>query len=330
MKLRIGDKVRFLNETGEGVITRFKDKDNVYVEIGEGFEIPFPVKQLVPIHTELILNPDADNLDINPESISSEAIFLVLEPDHDMPLLVSDFHIYLFNSSSYQMMFTYSIKDGAYYQTLKHGEVGPLQKVFLKTVKLNFFKEFNYHKLECLLFKNQHYKSQIPIAEVVYIDSKTLDGTALIKHDQFKNRIYTYLLKDEFLNSESIEQSLTEDDMNRVRSIKERQPVTNQSKSHKHYLRNLEKEVDLHIEELVDNPSLLNNHDMLNIQIARFEKELDQAIEKGLRQIVFIHGVGNGRLKQEIQKRLKHRTELSYQDASYKLYGFGATQVDLH
>ena len=32
MKLRIGDKVRFLNEVGEGTVTRFKDKETVFVD----------------------------------------------------------------------------------------------------------------------------------------------------------------------------------------------------------------------------------------------------------------------------------------------------------
>jgi hypothetical protein len=38
MKLRIGDKVRFLNEVGEGVITRFKDKETVFVEMQDGLK----------------------------------------------------------------------------------------------------------------------------------------------------------------------------------------------------------------------------------------------------------------------------------------------------
>ena len=58
MKLRIGDKVRFLNETGEGVVSRIKDKLSVFVEMPDGFEIPYLAAQLVPIHTELIIDKD--------------------------------------------------------------------------------------------------------------------------------------------------------------------------------------------------------------------------------------------------------------------------------
>ena len=56
MKLRIGDKVRFLNEQGGGIITRYKDKETVFVEIEDGFEVPYPVKFLVVTKTDLIVH----------------------------------------------------------------------------------------------------------------------------------------------------------------------------------------------------------------------------------------------------------------------------------
>lgn len=329
MKLRIGDKVRFLNETGEGVITRFKDKEMVFVEVSDGFEIPYLIKQLVPIHTELILNTEVDNIDINPETAVNDAIYFVIEPDHEMPLLVNEYNLYLFNSSSYILMYSYSVKDDSYFQTLKHGEVGAYQKVLLKQVKMNFFKEYAYHKIECILFKNSHFKTQLPVAEIIFVNQKNLNETGLIKHDEFKFPVYAFLLKDEFIVSENIQQDLTQEDVRKLQSIKEFRSTSKTSKSHKEQLKKLEKEVDLHIEELVENTSGMNNHQILSIQLERFEKELDKAIASGMKKIIFIHGVGNGRLKHEIQSLLKSTPGVSFQDGSYKLYGFGATQVNI-
>ena len=335
MKLRIGDKVRFLNETGEGVITRFKDKDMVFVEVSDGFEIPYLIKHLVPIHTELIINTEIDNIDINPETAVNDTIYFVIEPDHELPLLVSEYNLYLFNSSSYILMYSYSVKDESYFQALKHGEVGAYQKVLLKQVKLNFFKEFAYHKIECLLFKNSHFKTQLPIAEIIFVNHKNLNETsagaasALIKHEEFKNAVYAFLLKDEFFVVENVLQDLSEEDVKKLQSIKEFKSSSKTSKSHKPQLQKLETEVDLHIDELTDNTTGMTNHEMLSIQLERLEKELDNAIAVGMKKIVFIHGVGNGRLKQEIQNILKSTDGVTYQDASYKLYGFGATQVNI-
>lgn len=329
MKIRIGDKVRFLNETGEGVITRFGDKNTAYVEMPDGFEIPYPVKHLVPIHTELIINSEAENLDLNPESGVTDALYFVIEPDHELPMLVSDYNIYLFNSSSYNLLFSYSIKDEAYFQTLKHGEIGAYQKILLKTVKSSFLKEYSYHKMECLLFKNVHYRAQIPVSETIFVNPSNLTPKSLIKHEEFKLPVYAFLIKDEFIVSQNVEQDLSSEDIARLKKLKEANSFQKTSRSHKEQLKNLEKEIDLHIEELVDNINGLSSHEMLNIQLEKFEKELDKAMESGVKKIVFIHGVGNGRLKTEIHNALKATPGVTFQDGSYKLYGFGATQVNI-
>lgn len=330
MKLRIGDKVRFLNETGEGVITRFKSKDSVFVEMPDGFEIPYLIQQLVPIHTELILNPEVENIDIVAESTLLECVYFIIEPDHELPLLVSDYKFYLFNSSSYNMAFTYSIKDDMHYQTLKHGELGAYQKVLLKTVKKNFFQEYAYHKVECLFFKNTHYKNQFPIAEVLFINDRVLKENVLAKHNEFKYPVFAFVLKDDFMDKEKIERHLDAEDITRLKAIKEFRQPSKTSVSNKQKQKELQKEVDLHIEELVESYRGLTNTQMLNIQIEHFEKELDKAFETGLKKIVFIHGVGNGRLKQEILSILKTIDGISFHDASYKKYGFGATEVLIH
>ncbi len=329
MKLRIGDKVKFLNETGEGIVTRIKDNATVFVEMPDGFEIPYLIKQLVPIHTELIINNDAENIELTPDANIADAIYFVIEPDHEMNLLMNEYSLYLYNASAYNIMFTYSIKDDAYFQTLKNGEAGPYQKILLKQVKINFFKEFKEHKIDILLFKKTHFKSQIPISEVVYITPDNLSKSSTIKHPEFKFPVYAFLLKDEFETSKKIEVKLTDTDISKLRSIKEFISKDKISKSHKEYLKSLEKEVDLHIEELIDSTQGMTNHEILSIQMEKFEKELDAAISKGMKKIIFIHGVGNGRLKQEIQSVLKATKGLTYHDASYKEYGFGATQVNI-
>ncbi len=329
MKLRIGDKVRFLNEKGEGVVSRIKDNTTVFVEMSDGFEIPYLASQLVAIYTELIVDKNTDNIELIPDANIADAIYFVVEPDHEMQLLMNEYNIYLYNASAFNMLYTYSIKDDEYYQALKNGNVGPYQKVLLKQVKLQFFKDFNQHTIEAILFKNTHYRRQIPISESVFIDTKNLSTADTIKHSEFKFPVYAFLLKDEFMTTQTVEAILNDEDIKRLKTIKEFKTKEKVSRSHKEYLRSLEKEVDLHIEELVDSTKGMGSHEMLSIQLERFEKELDGAIAKGMKKIIFIHGVGNGRLKQEIVKVLKTVKGITYQDGSYKEYGFGATQVNI-
>jgi hypothetical protein len=329
MKLRIGDKVRFLNETGEGKVSRIKDKNTVFVEMPDGFEIPYLVKQLVPIHTELIIDRDTENIELSPEAQLTDAVYFVIEPDHELQTLVTDYRLYLFNASSFNMLYSYSIKDGEYYQTLKHGELGAYQKVLLKQVKLAYFKDYQYHKIDCLLYKNGFFKAQLPIAEIIYVSPTTLHESRTIEHEEFEFPVYGFVLKEEFLNTREVEYTLSTEDIQRIKSIKEFKSRATVSRSKKEYLKSLEKEVDLHIEELTKNTAGLSNYEMLNIQLEKFEKELDDAIAKNMKKIVFIHGVGNGRLKQEILAILKVTKGITYHDASYKDYGFGATQVNI-
>ncbi len=329
MKLRIGDKVRFLNEVGEGVITRFKDKETVFVEMADGFEIPYLNKHLVPIHTELILNPEVENIEMELETILSDSIYFIIEPDHEMPSLVSDYKFYLFNSSSYNVMFSYSVKDDECFQTLKHGELGAYQKVFLKQVKKNFFKEYAYHKIECLFYKNMHYKSQIPLAEILYINDKIMSQSSLIFHNEFKFPVYAYVLKENFLDKEVVEKNITIEDLTRLKAIKEfKQPQ--KISIAKQRIKDLTKEIDLHIEELIDSHSGLTNTEILSIQLERFEKEIQYCLSNGIKKLIVIHGVGNGKLKQEIISILKTIDDISYYDASYKNYGFGATEIIIY
>ena len=329
MKLRIGDKVRFLNETGEGKVSRIKDKKTVYVEMPDGFEIPYLASQLVPIHTELIIDRDAENIELNHEAQLTDAVYFIIEPDHELLTLIGEYHIYLYNASSFNLLYSYSIKEDEYFQTLKHGEIGPYQKILLKQVKLQYFSEYNYHKVDCILFKNAFFKAQFPISEIIYLNNRTFNSSKPIKHEEFQFPVYGFLLKEEFLNTKEVEQNLSVEDINRIKSIKEFKSKTSVSKSKKDHLKSLEKEVDLHIEEIMPGAKGLSNYEMLNIQLEKFETELDAAILKNMKKIIFIHGVGNGRLKQEIIAILKSTHGVTYHDASYKDYGFGATQVNI-
>ena len=109
-----------------------------------------------------------------------------------------------------------------------------------------------------------------------------------------------------------------------VVEVKETKPV---SFFDKHLINRHEAEVDLHIEELTDTEKGLNNADMLNIQLDYFRKCLNKAIELNLDKIVFIHGVGQGVLKHNIEEELNKYSYLHYFPASMRKYGVGATEV---
>lgn len=87
-------------------------------------------------------------------------------------------------------------------------------------------------------------------------------------------------------------------------------------------------ELDLHIEQLVPHTSGLSNFEMLTIQLQAFEEALDEAIRSHQQSLVVIHGVGKGRLKEEIHNILRSVAEVEfYQHDWSPRYGYGATEI---
>lgn len=86
-------------------------------------------------------------------------------------------------------------------------------------------------------------------------------------------------------------------------------------------------EVDLHIEKLVPSKRGMNNYDILTLQMETAKRQLDFAIKNRMPKVVFIHGVGEGVLKAELDFMLGRYDTISFQDANYQKYGLGATEV---
>jgi dsDNA-specific endonuclease/ATPase MutS2 len=66
---------------------------------------------------------------------------------------------------------------------------------------------------------------------------------------------------------------------------------------------------------------------MLNIQLDTAKNQLEFAIKKRIQKIVFIHGVGEGVLRTELETMLGRYDNLKFYDADYRQYGVGATEV---
>lgn len=88
-------------------------------------------------------------------------------------------------------------------------------------------------------------------------------------------------------------------------------------------------EVDLHIHQLTTSTRGMTNFDMLNLQVDTAKRQLEFAIGKRIQKVVFIHGVGEGVLKEEL-KYLFRKYPVDYYDADYQKYGLGATEVYIY
>jgi len=86
-------------------------------------------------------------------------------------------------------------------------------------------------------------------------------------------------------------------------------------------------EIDLHIDKLVPSFKGMSNFEILNLQMDTAKRQLEFAMQKRIQKIVFIHGVGEGVLKAELDFMFGRYDNIKFYDADYSKYGVGATEV---
>ncbi len=89
-------------------------------------------------------------------------------------------------------------------------------------------------------------------------------------------------------------------------------------------------EVDLHIHQLVKSAKGMNNHEILTLQLDTARHKLEFAMRKRIQKVVFIHGVGEGVLKMELEYLFGRYSNVKFYDADYQKYGLGATEVYIY
>lgn len=329
-----GDKVRFLNEKGEGSIARI-DKKYVYVLVTEGFEIPVLPSEIVVVEKAGEQVPDNSTkhntgFQVNYNYAGREDDFeytqdepageLVNELYLGIVKLIGKSEVYLINPGDYYIY--YHI--GTDHHFADAGKLEPGMQTLVATVNREGAGQWGSVQIQCLCFHpsekqvqesiNHDIKTGIRLMpDLLYSENEFFDEPALIINllDKYAKVPEIKPNKEALLSEKEKEE---EDKSLRFRKRPEKETV----------------EVDLHIDKLMDNVKGMTNHEMLTFQMNHFRKELESALQHKDRiaRIVFIHGIGNGTLKLQLRKQLDELYPfLYYQDASFAEYGFGATMV---
>lgn len=354
--LNIGDKVRFLNSVGGGIVRKI-DRDMAYVEEPDGFETPVlvrecvvvepakPVKKQPEVKTtftattfskEIPTQPTPPSRTIEPieETASGEQlnISLAIIPHEPKHLNTSNYDICLVNDSNYYLYFIFTSRDDEGWRTRYAGTIEPNTQMELEELTHQDVNSLQRIGFQYIAFKQgKHYTAKNPGA----IEMR-FDPVRLYKLHSFRDNIYydePALILEIVKNDTPIRPLIVNsDDLARAMSEKNRSEVINRPPVSKPKQQPQEIiEIDLHINALLDNTAGMSNGEMLEYQLDTFRKVLaDNRNNKGQR-IVFIHGKGEGTLRRALldELRLKYK-EYTYQDASFREYGFGATMVTIH
>ncbi|MEM6766510.1 MAG: Smr/MutS family protein [Bacteroidota bacterium] len=307
MQFRVGQRVRFLHESGEGVISSLLDQHHVEVDLGDDFPIEVHISEVIPVAEEEkhYQKPEQENTSTVSRS-SAHNLFelsLIICPEED----ATQYQVSLFNPEPVDILFTCYIKWKSKHQGTAHGLLKSQQITLLGTLSLDQITRTKEFYFQLLSFKpGPGYPHQLEIQQIPWNKNSLKNPTRFLSPVAKKGWDFSLRKKISI-----IEETLKVEGV----SFKKMDLPTRKTK-----------EVDLHIEELVSRPHKMAPSEMLKIQLQHAERAISQAIMDHCASLVFIHGVGEGVLRKEIRKMLEFEEQVSrFENADPAKYGNGAT-----
>ena len=238
------------------------------------------------------------------------------------------FETYLVNDSNYYLRYTYLVADGNAWTLKAEGEIEPNTKLFVEEFGRDMLNEMEHVAIQMIAYKKEKPFLLKPATDVQF----RLDPVKFYKLHVFTENdffetpalLYTIVENDEVARPLVIDSKRLKEQMYKDQAV-----VTNQAKKAG------KKDdgtvvVDLHADEVLETTAGMNSADILHYQMDIFKKTMDEYRKKKGQKIVFIHGKGEGVLRQTIVHELNYRYKsCTYQDASFQEYGYGATQVTI-
>ncbi len=361
MKLSIGDRVKFLNEKGEGIVKGFIDAKTVNVMNDDDWEIPYPISEVVKVDEDdevYVFEKESNNYQSSSskksdgnlfvkEKISSNKvqktetslkksdvpdgksdIRLMLVCENIQSMTDSIYRFEINNESNFILNSQLFLREGDTWMG-HEAQVNRQNNEKICTIAFEQLQQTKEFALQLLFFRKNHNKLKAPYFKQFKINILELIAKKQFQiHPELKLPVYQIVIEKE---DELLNEVINLDFAQTVEILREKmmgeQKTTPQPKPH-YKPSEMQEIVDLHIGSLVDNENGMTPTDKLSLQMRKFKSELEHAIEKKLKSIVFIHGVGNGTLKLELRRTLdREYHQYKYQDASFQEYGYGATMV---
>jgi|GEM_PF-5982245 len=305
--LQPGDKVSYINDNLSGTVIRLIDKKQVLLALDDRFEIPANINELVITEIVNAHTVKATNdLSIIAETVdtSDKIFFGATTEDTGKGQLVNT---WLINTTSKLLQFSLFKISESLTNGITHGEIERSRALKLITFPMAEATEYRNLTLQYMFFTEEP-ASIIPPTRINF----KMKPVAL-----FKDRHLIPVLKQEgFLLNLTDLNSAKGDISAHMRPVPKPEPVPDI--------------IDLHLEELTENPKKLPPQEALHLQMSIFNQALEKAIAQDLDNITFIHGIGKGILKSEIRKVLGSNPYIQgFADADAKKFGSGATIVYL-
>ncbi len=336
MKYQIGDDIIVLLSNEEGKVVEIMNDKMVMIEVrGVKFpaymdQIDFPYfyrfskKNTVPEKKEKVFVDNIPKEKPKPNAIRvSEGVWLAFIPKFSLDdfndEVVENLKIYLVNKSEKGYKFQYQQQFASNVNFSLENEVMAFHDFYLHDISFEMVNDSPNFSIDFSLIHPEKNKAD------------HFEALLKIKPKQIFNQIEK--MKDN--NEPSISYKLFDTYPDKVHEEKfELSSLAN--KGYKIYeaskiRQNLEPArtvVDLHIEKLTNSWQGLSNAEIITMQLSAFEKWLELALAHRQPSLIVIHGVGKGKLKEEVHEILKTKRQVkSFINQYDARFGYGATEI---
>ena len=335
MKYEPGDKIIVLHTDEEGKVLEIINEEMVMIEV-KGVKFPAYLDQIdypyFKMFTEkrkadkkkiFIDNVKQEKPNIKTKAGEEKGVFISFLPVFDKDIfdddVVEKFKIYLLNQTNTQFNFKYTLYFNGENNFEHINTILPQQDFYLHNVAFDDLSDNPRFNFEFSLATPD--KKKAPYYEAsLKIKAKQLFKK--IEEIQLKNEpTFSYLLFDNYPDKVDEEKV----DVSKLGNAGFRLYDAGRIREHLPSARTV---VDLHIEKLTDSWKHLTNFEILSLQLKEFEKFYDLAVSHYQPSLTIIHGVGIGKLKDEIHSLLRSKKEVkSFINQYTAAYGYGATEI---
>ena len=303
-----------------------------------------PADELVDINREVTFKAPVEERK-GGNQLSCYLAFVPLTPKE---MTTTRFEVYVVNDSNYYIHFLYTTAENTAWTLHADGEVEPNTQLFLEEIGREDLNNMLKIGFQLTAYKRDKSFLMKPVVDVQF----RLDPVKFYKLHTFRDTpffhhpalLYTLVENDVVARSISQDvQTLKQQFAKRADHAEAQVPAQADGNDYQRRYDNGKKGnpfaakhagqevvVDLHANALLDTTTGMSHADILHYQLDKFKETMEAYKSKKGQKIVFIHGKGDGILRQALIKALNYQYKrCTYQDASFQEYGYGATQVTI-
>ncbi|HEX7847253.1 MAG TPA: Smr/MutS family protein [Chitinophagaceae bacterium] len=335
MKYQVGDRVLILHSNEEGDVVEIINNKMLRVDVkGVTFpvymdQVDFPYfkrfteKKMFPEKKEKKYVDDVRKEKKLQATRVQDGVWLtilpVMDTDEFGDEVVEELKLHLVNRTETSYQFVYKLSFFGKTDFELKNQVSPFEDFYLHDIPFSDLSdnpsfEFDFSLLQPVRNKATHYESSLrlkPKQLFAKIESLREKNEATFSHRLF----------------EQYPDNLVDDKVELGPLAAKGFKIYDAAKGRQH-LEQPRSVIDLHIEKITDDWQHLSNYEIVGMQLKTFEKYYDLALAHLQPSLIVIHGVGEGRLRDEIHDILRLKKEVkSFVNQYDPRFGYGATEI---